>query len=338
MGRKNIVMTGGGTGGHLAIIAALKEALKKHSLIYIGSTNGQDRAWFENDHDFLARYFFETKGVANRSFLGKFDSMFDISKATKKAAAILEDTKADVVFSVGGYSAAPCSFGAVLTSTPLVIHEQNAIPGSLNKLLRPLACSFISSFGKAKIAYPIKNIFFEKARVRKEIKTVIFLGGSQGAVAINEFALLVAKDLYQKGIKIIHQAGERNIQKVKEEYQKLGIKAEVFGFSKKLVDYIVEADFAIARAGASTLWELSANGLPTLFVPYPYAYGDHQYYNAKFLADQGLGWVCRQNQLSKSKLFEILENDISQISKNLIDFTPKDGSKQIAQIILECAK
>jgi UDP-N-acetylglucosamine--N-acetylmuramyl-(pentapeptide) pyrophosphoryl-undecaprenol N-acetylglucosamine transferase len=333
---KVIVMTGGGTGGHLAIISALKEELKEHKLIYIGSTNGQDRAWFEDDDDFEKRYFFKTRGVTNQSFFGKFASLFDIAKASKEALKILKEQKGDLVFSVGGYSSAPCAFASKISSIPLVIHEQNAITGSLNKILKPHSCAFISSFDDRAIPYPIKSIFFQRARVRKNIKSIIFLGGSQGAVAINDFALSIAKNLKEKGIKIFHQAGEKNIQKVKEEYKKLGVEAEVFGFSKRIVDFMVEADFAVSRAGASTLWELSANGLPTLFVPYPYAFADHQYHNAKFLSDKNLAWVSRESELKAERLFEIWDDDISKVSQGLIDFTPKNGSKEIAKILLKC--
>ena len=335
---KTILMTGGGTGGHLAIIKAVKEELRDENLIYIGSTNGQDRAWFEDDSDFSKRLFLETKGVTNQSFLGKFRSLANIAKATKIALSTIKSQKVDVVFSVGGYSAAPSSFASKLASTPLVIHEQNAVSGTLNRLLKPYSCNFISSFEEDSLPYPIKRVFFEKARVRKEVKTVIFLGGSQGAVAINELAISVAKDLNQMGIKIIHQAGERNIQKVQKEYEKLNIEAEVFGFTQKIPEYMQKADFAVARAGASTLWELSANGLPTLFIPYPYAHLDHQYYNAKFLVDKGLAWVKRQNEVKKSDILEILSKDIEPVSKGLIEFTPKDGSKKIAEEILECTR
>ncbi len=335
---KTVVMTGGGTGGHLAIIKAVKEKLKDEELIYIGSTSGQDRVWFGDDSDFSNRYFLETKGVANRAFIQKIGSLANIAKATKRAYTILKKHRADVVFSVGGYSAAAAAFASKLLGVSLVIHEQNAVPGSLNKILKPYSCKFISSFSKESFPYPIEQIFFNKSRVRKEVKTIIFLGGSQGAVAINNLALSMAKELQKRGIKIIHQAGERNIKKVKEDYQKLEVEAEVFGFSKNLPEYMQMADFAIARAGASTLWELSANGVPTLFIPYPYAHKDHQYYNAKFLADKNLAWVLRQDEIRKDEIFEILNSNIEKASKGLIDFTPKDGSKKIAEAILECAR
>jgi len=333
-------MTGGGTGGHLAIIKAVKEELKGEHLIYIGSTKGQDRAWFGEDKQFSSLYFLATQGVVNQGILGKFKSIYMLIKATIEARKILKKVDAKVILCVGGFSAAPTSFAAKMLKIPIVIHEQNAAIGSLNQLLRKHAKAFISSYEEDSPikSYPIKREFFEKSRIRKEIKTVIFLGGSQGAVAINTIALELALIIKDRGIKIIHQAGERNIQKVQEEYSHLGIEANVFGFSDKLAEYIAKADFAVARAGASTLWELSANGLPALYIPYPYAASDHQYYNAKFLVDQNLAWLIRESELDSSKVLEILDQDISKISAKLIDSVNPNGAKEIAKLLISLHK
>ncbi len=332
----SIAMTGGGTGGHLAIIKAVKEELRDSELIYIGSTKGQDKAWFEKDNDFNSKYFLDTQGVVNQGFLGKFKSIFMLIKATIKARKILKEKNVKVVFCVGGFSSAPTSFASKLLGIPLVIHEQNASMGSLNKLLKPYSTYFISSYEKDSPikAYPIKKGFFKKARVRKEVKTIIFLGGSQGAVAINNLALNMAKRLDDMNIKIIHQAGERNLVEVKQLYRDINVKAKVFGFTTKLSDYMAEADFAIARAGASTLWELSAIGSPTLFIPYPYASSDHQYYNAKFLEDRGVAWIMREGDIDSSKIIKIIKNeDLASISSKLQNMIEKDGAFQIAKIL-----
>ena len=331
----SIVMTGGGTGGHLTIIKAVKEQLKDETLVYIGSTKGQDKAWFENDKQFESTYFLETQGVVNQGILGKIKSIFMLIKATFKAKKILKEKKAKVVFCVGGFSAAPTSFASKMLNIPLVIHEQNAAIGSLNRLLRSYSTAFISSYEKDSPikAYPIKEEFFKKSRIREEIKTIIFLGGSQGAVAINRLALSLASTLKSKNIKIIHQAGERNIENVKKEYKALGIDAEVFGFTTELSNYMEQADFAIARSGASTLWELSAIACPTLFIPYPYAAGDHQFYNAKFLVDQNVAWIMRESELDVEKVIKLLDENLKEKSEKLQSMIEKDGALQIAKLL-----
>ncbi len=333
----SILMTGGGTGGHLAIIKAVKEYLNDEELVYIGSTKGQDKQWFENDSNFTHKYFFETRGVVNQGALGKVKSLFMMATAMFKAIKLIRKHKAKVVFSVGGFSAAPMAFAAKLTFTPLVIHEQNAALGSLNKLLKPVATDFISSYlDESPIkAYPIKDIFFDNARIRTEVKTIIFLGGSQGAKAINTLALDIAFALKEKNIRIIHQAGVNNVDEVQKAYDELGIEAEVFGFTTKLAEYMNEADFAIARSGASTLWELSAIAVPTLYIPYPYAASDHQYYNAQFLVEKNLAWVMREKEIDNTKVLSFLNEDLSSISHGLIDIVEKEGSKKIAELLVQ---
>jgi UDP-N-acetylglucosamine--N-acetylmuramyl-(pentapeptide) pyrophosphoryl-undecaprenol N-acetylglucosamine transferase len=366
-------MTGGGTGGHLTIIKAVKEALvskeqvvdsseeivgsggqsldnKKesqnshsyllpptYSLIYVGSTKGQDKQWFENDDDFKEKYFFETRGVVNQGALGKVKSLWMMFKAMLSSIKILRTHKATVVFCVGGFSAAPMAFAAKLTGTPLVIHEQNAALGSLNKLLKPYAKYFISSYlDESPIkAYPIKQIFFDNVHVRSSVKTIIFLGGSQGARAINNLALEIAPKLKERGIKIIHQAGVNNIAEVEKAYKDLGIEAEVFGFTTKLADYMNEADFAIARSGASTFWELSATAVPTLYIPYPHAASDHQYHNAQFLVEKNLAWVMREKEIDVSKVLALLGEDMSKISEGLMKCIEKEGSAKIAKLLTQ---
>ncbi len=356
----SIVMTGGGTGGHLAIIKAVKEALVNEErglrneepkvvlqsdietsstpnaqrptlptqLVYIGSTQGQDHQWFGRDEDFDAKYFMETRGVVNQGKLGKVKSLWMLFKAFLQARRLLKEHEASVVFSVGGFSSAATAFAAKSMGIPLVIHEQNAALGSLNRVLQKHATAFISSYlDESPIhAYPIKEIFFEEARIREKVQTVIFLGGSQGAVAINNLALDLAPILHDRGIKIIHQAGERHIDMVKESYSKLGIEAEVFGFTTQLAVYMAEADFAIARAGASTLWELSATALPTLFIPYPYAASDHQYHNAQFLVERGLAWLMREDLIDRDQVLALLDKELHEISRGLVEIVEKKGA------------
>ena len=333
-------MTGGGTGGHLAIIKAVKEHLKEEELVYIGSTKGQDKQWFEHDNDFAYKYFFETRGVVNQGALGKIKSLLMMAKATMKAVKLLRKHKAKVVFSVGGFSAASTAFAAKILRIPLVIHEQNAALGSLNKLLKPYATAFISSYLEESPikAYPIKQIFFENAHIRDKVNTIIFLGGSQGAKAINTLALQIAPELQKRGIKIIHQAGQNNLNDIKAAYDDLSIEAEVFGFTDKLADYMNEADFAIARSGASTLWELSATAVPTLFIPYPYAASDHQFHNAKFLVEKNLAWVMREKEIEKTKVLALLDEELEARSKGLMDIVEKEGSEKIASLLKQVGK
>ena len=330
-----IIITGGGTGGHLKIAQVIKEELNKRGIkpIYVGSTQGADKSWFENDNGFNKKYFLPSSGVVNKKGFGKISSLINIIKLSFEVKNIIKEHKIKAVFSVGGYSAAPASFAAILTNTPLFIHEQNAHIGSLNKILKPFSRKFFNTF-LYNDPYPIEDKFFDTARVRKELNTIIFLGGSQGAVAINNFAMQIAPVLKQKNIKIIHQTGKKDFERVKNFYEKNKIEADVFDFDKNLIEKIKKADFAISRAGASTLFELAANQIPTLFIPYPYASADHQFYNAKFLANKNAALVIRQNELKKEILDKILNINLEKISKNLKKINKKNGTEFIVNEVL----
>ena len=332
-----ILLTGGGTGGHLAIVRALKEALLDEGIrpFYIGSESGQDRAWFEADETFAGKLFLPTRGVVNRRGWGRAAAMADILKSTAQAKRFMRNNGVSAVLSVGGFSAAPAAFAALVSGVPLFIHEQNAVPGRLNRLLRPFCRTYFSSYEGERVDYPVREVFFRSARTRQTVERIIFLGGSQGAVAINDFAIAVAPGLVERGIAISHQTGEREFERVKEAYKRAGVEAEVFAFHEALHEKIVRADLAVSRAGASTLWELVANRIPTLFVPYPYAAGDHQYHNAAFLAQREAGWVVRQEALKPELLWESLQADIGRVSKNLEGLIAPEGAKTIAKRLME---
>ncbi len=332
-----LCITGGGTGGHLSIAKALAQAAQKKGIetIFIGSTSGQDQSYFADCDLFKKRYFLKTTGVVDKKGGKKFTALFEILKALLHSRRILKHHKIDALISVGGFSAAPASLAAVSMRIPFFIHEQNAKTGRLNALLRPFAKAFFSSYDPASPirSYPVRDIFFDTARTRKEIKTIIFLGGSQGAVAINDLALKSASTLAQRGIRIIHQSGKYDYERVRAFYDDSGIKAELFDFSDNLPSYMAQADLAVSRSGASTLWELCANGLPALFIPYPYAAGDHQYFNAKYLLDHDLAWLVRQDANPKKKLLEILDYDLETKSERVRRLVKKGGAQEILDFI-----
>ena len=338
--KMTIAITGGGTGGHLAIANALKEELNSRGLkpIYIGSQNGQDKDWFENDKGFEATYFLDSKGVVNKKGLKKLLVLKNILKSSFTCKDIFKAHNIKAVFCVGGYSAAPASFASIVSKIPLYIHEQNAVVGKLNKLLKPFAKEFFSSYdddSKVK-EYPVSDRFFASSKIRENLNTIIFLGGSQGANFINNLAMKIAPQLLKDGLQIIHQTGKNDYSTCQEFYEKNSLHVECFAFSKNLLDSLNKADFAISRAGASTLWELSANKLPALFIPYPYAAKNHQYYNAKELYKKNAALLKTQNELDEKILLEIIKNiKLKDISKNLSQIITKNGIKEITNIILK---
>ncbi|MBY0540321.1 MAG: UDP-N-acetylglucosamine--N-acetylmuramyl-(pentapeptide) pyrophosphoryl-undecaprenol N-acetylglucosamine transferase [Campylobacterales bacterium] len=337
---ETVVVTGGGTGGHLKVADAFIEEFHNRGInvIFIGSSNGQDKSWFENDRRLKKTIFLDTRGVVNKNSFGKVISLLNIFSKTMQCLAVYSKYNVQTVISVGGFSAAAATFASILKfGCKLYIHEQNSKMGKLNEITSKFATEVFSSFDENSLVkdYPVAKEFFETGRVRDEIKTIAFFGGSQGAICINNFALKVAPRLNEMGIKIIHQAGKNDFHRVAEEYKKLNINADVFDFSKDISSKMSSADFAVSRAGASTLWELCANSLPTFFIPYKHAAGDHQYYNAKALYDKGLCFLKREDELNEEEFFEIINSDIHKISIQLISSINSNAISLIINIILE---
>jgi UDP-N-acetylglucosamine--N-acetylmuramyl-(pentapeptide) pyrophosphoryl-undecaprenol N-acetylglucosamine transferase len=335
-----VVITGGGTGGHLKVADAFIEEFHNRGIgvIFIGSSNGQDKAWFEHDRRLKKAIFLDTRGVVNKSGFGKVLSLLNIFSKTLYCLNLYSKYNVKTVVSVGGFSAAAATFASVLKmGCKLYIHEQNSKMGKLNQITAKFATEVFSSFDEDSLIkdYPVSKDFFTAARVRDKVRTVAFFGGSQGAVCINDFALKLAPRLNEMGIKIIHQTGKNDFERVKFEYDKLNIKADVFDFSKRIPFKMAAADFAVSRAGASTLWELCANSLPTFFIPYKHAAGDHQYYNAKALKDKGLCFLKREDELDVEYFFEIIKSDIHKISIELISSINPNAISLIVNIILE---
>ena len=338
--KDTVIVTGGGTGGHLKVADAFIEEFHNRgmSVIFIGSSNGQDKAWFEHDLRLKKAVFLDTKGVVNKNFFGKILSLLNIFSKTLQCLSLYSQYNINTVISVGGFSAAAATFASILKfGCKLYIHEQNSKMGKLNEITSKFATEIFSSFDENSLVkdYPVSKEFFNTARVRDKIKTVAFFGGSQGAICINDFALKVAPKLNQMGIKIIHQTGKNDFERVNSEYKKLNINADVFDFSKDIPNKMSSADFAVSRAGASTLWELCANSLPTFFIPYKYAAGDHQYYNAKALFDKGLCFLKREEELNEEDFFKAINSDIHKISIELISSISPNAISLITNIILE---
>lgn len=334
-----IVITGGGTGGHLSIAKSLCEAFNDEGIrpFYIGSTHGQDRAWFDGYPGFNETLFLPTTGVVNQRGFGKINALAKILKKALTCKAYLQEKNIKAVVSVGGYGAAPAAFGAILARVPLYIHEQNAIHGRLNSLLKPFSKKFFSSYDKESPIkdYPVSKQFFKAYRPRKELKTLLFLGGSQGAKAINDLAMELAPWLHENGIKIIHQCGKNDLKRVEEYYKKMDIPVELFDFSNTIHEFFHQADAAIARAGAGSVWELCASGIPALFIPYPHAAGNHQYFNAKALMDEGLASLMLQDEIETQKVKSWLASlNVSLVSSSLHNKIAPGGAKAIIKEVL----
>lgn len=336
-----LAITGGGTGGHLAGVRVLKDAFCALGIepVFLGSSAGLDRRWLGDEPGFAARHFLPTRSVVDRRAGDLLRSLAGIAAATARSVCLLRRHGVRAVLSVGAYPAAAPAAAALLCGVPLFLHEHNAVPGRLHRLLAPRAAAVFSAFDPRSPVrdYPVEERFFASRRVRREVGRVLFLGGSQGARAINDFALAAAPLLRRLGIAVSHQTGERDHERVRARYAELGGGVDCFAFDPRLDERMARADFAVSRAGAASLFELAANGLPALFVPYPHAAGDHQFANARFLEERGLAVVARQSELSSDLLLACLQKGPEEMSRGLLARSRPGAAREIALHVLRAA-
>ena len=316
---KRIVIMAGGTGGHVFPALAVAQSLieKGWQVSWLGTHKGlESRVIPENgiDIDYLS-----VAGIRGKGLLSKISAVFGLFKACLQAIKFLRHRKPDVVLGMGGFVAGPGGLMAKLLGIPLVIHEQNRVVGTTNRLLARVANqvleAFPDSFKKSVNAIctgnPLRKQFLAQLTERQSTTSahkILIIGGSQGAQILNEIVPdAIAQWRKQTGdstVQVRHQTGSAMQVQVAECYQTLGIDAEVPAFIEDMVAAYQWAELLICRAGAMTVSEVAAVGLPAIFVPLPNAIDDHQTANAKFLTDANAGLLLMQKNLNANTLAE----------------------------------
>jgi UDP-N-acetylglucosamine--N-acetylmuramyl-(pentapeptide) pyrophosphoryl-undecaprenol N-acetylglucosamine transferase len=300
-----ITVLAGGTGGHifpgLAVAGVLREA--GADVDWLGTPHGLENRLVPAAGYRLSRV--RITGLRGRGLGGWLAAPFRIARALIEARAILRADRPDCVLSMGGYAAGPAGLAARLMGVQLVIHEQNAVAGWTNRLLRPfarIACTgFPGVLSDARVTgNPVRDAIASmppparRYAGRSGPLRLLVIGGSQGAEIFNRVVpQALARLPAETRPEIRHQAG-RQLQPARAHYEAAGVAAEVTEFVDDMAAAWAWADFAICRAGALTVAELAAAGVPALLVPLPSAVDDHQTANARFLTDAGAGWLMPQ--------------------------------------------
>jgi UDP-N-acetylglucosamine--N-acetylmuramyl-(pentapeptide) pyrophosphoryl-undecaprenol N-acetylglucosamine transferase len=319
-----IIITGGGTGGHLfpgiALATALQQREKECQIMFIGTRRQLDRETLAG-FDFLCESV-SCMGLKGKGLLHRLKSLASLPAAVLQAGRIVQQFKPDLVFGVGGYVTGPVLLAARLQGIPTCIHEQNSVPGLANRMIsRFVSRVFISI---PAVSFPIRQekIVFSGNPVRREIlaaaedrvrqplaerkkKTLLVMGGSLGAHRINLLmldAMAILGQECQQAVTLIHQTGSADADRVRGGYAAAGIKAEVAPFFKDMAALYRRADLVVARAGATSLAELAVMGLPALLIPYPYATDDHQAKNGQYYAAGGGACMYRETELDAALL------------------------------------
>lgn len=368
---KRILLTGGGTGGHIFPLVAVTQSLRQSGfpeepeIRFIGTT-GPGINVLKNEGVSVRTI---TTGKIRRSF-GFWDLVANLMDALKTFIGFIQVFwhiwvfMPDVIFSKGGFGSFPVVCVGWLYHIPIIIHESDSIPGLTNiiagKLAKNIALSFERSagyFNKKKTALtgnPIRSGLLsgnkEKAKSVFDISStrpvILVLGGSQGSRPINEIILQILSKLV-KNFEIIHQCGEKNYKELRIKVDKiLGVDSRKYYhlypfLHEELQHAYALSDLIVSRAGAANIFEIAATGKASILIPLPNAAGDHQRFNAFDYAKSGATVVLRQENLTKNMFLEkieylIINKELRQkMGKRAKEFARPDAANQIADKILE---
>ncbi|MGD0022619.1 MAG: undecaprenyldiphospho-muramoylpentapeptide beta-N-acetylglucosaminyltransferase [Smithellaceae bacterium] len=327
-----VVIAGGGTGGHLFPgIAIAEEFLRrdeKAQIIFIGTKKGiESKLLGQLGYELRT---IEIEGVKGRGLKAMARSAYQVPQSMWQSRRVLKQFNPHIVIGVGGYASGPVVLTAHFMGTPTAITEQNALPGITNRILgkfvKVIFVTYAQTqtwFPKGKVIIsgnPVRTAFVAGRRVekgKKDFWQLLVFGGSQGAVTINKaiIDMLLQLQKMKKKIRVIHQTGTKQLDKVRQAYKKFGITAKVTPFIVDMAKAYAAADLIVCRAGATSLAEITAAGKAAILIPYPWAADDHQTKNAKVLADAGAAVVINESELTSGKLFGVLENLLNNEKK-----------------------
>jgi UDP-N-acetylglucosamine--N-acetylmuramyl-(pentapeptide) pyrophosphoryl-undecaprenol N-acetylglucosamine transferase len=316
-----VLVMAGGTGGHVFPALAVAEALRARGLevVWMGTRLGLEARVVPAagiDVEWIT-----IGGLRGKALTTRLAAPFKIVLAVAQALRIMLRLRPAVVLGMGGYAAGPGGVAAWLTRRPLVIHEQNAVAGTTNRLLAHLARRVLAAFPGAfpdgvnaeVVGNPVRPAIAalphpdQRYPQRSGPIRLLVLGGSQGALSLNEAVPAALAHLPERlRPEVRHQAGRNTLDLAQAAYRKHGVDAEVTEFIDDMADAYGWADLAICRAGALTVSELAAAGLPAVLVPFPAAVDNHQTLNGGYLVGAGAAVLVPERQLGHERLGRVL--------------------------------
>ena len=336
--KRPILVTAGGTGGHVYPGLAVARALIEQNIpiIWMGTRKGLEARVIPAAGIEMA--WLDVNGLRGKGFMTIVIAPVQLLKALFQSIQIMRKYRPVAVLGMGGFVAGPGGLVASLMGIPVVIHEQNAVAGLTNKLLSRFSKRILEGFpntfakhiSKAKqnkitaVGNPVRRDITgiappeQRLAMRKGATRLLIIGGSLGAQALNEIVpqALALLDKSERPV-VRHQAGKGKEETTKADYKALGVKATVTPFIEDMARAYEWADLIICRAGALTIAEVAAAGLASLLVPFPYAVDDHQTANATYLSDKGAAILIQQTEFTKDLLSEVLQSLLTDREKLL---------------------
>lgn len=353
-----VMIMAGGTGGHVFPALAVAEQLRSRGaqVLWLGTARGIETRLVPEAG--IPLYFLRVEGVRGRGLIGIAKAPFLILVAVLQALKIIYRERPDVVVGFGGFASGPGGLAAFLMRRPLVIHEQNAVAGTTNRLLSRIAARVLAAFSGAfesaeVVGNPVRTSIHslpavaERYQARIEAKArqhLLVLGGSLGAKAINELLpdALAAIPVISRP-EVWHQTGKQHDEVTLARYMQKQVSAKVEPFINDMAAAYAWADVVICRAGALTVSELAAAGVAAIFIPLPSAIDDHQTRNAAILVEAGAALSFRQQELTSEKLTEILLAHMTKpevslaMAKKAQRLAALNAASRVADICIEVA-
>ena len=351
-----VMVMAGGTGGHVFPALAVAEELRVRGCCvdWLGTERGIEAKIVPAAN--ITLHLLPISGVRGKGLATLVRAPWKIAKSVMAARKLFRQTKPQVVLGMGGYVAGPGGIAARMMGIPLVIHEQNAKAGTTNKWLSKIATCVLTAFPQV---FPGATCIGNP--VRKEIASlpvpslrgvgahvpvrVLVLGGSLGAQALNEMVPEAAAEFIQQNkIQVRHQTGEKHYSATETQYRQHGVNVEVSAFIGDMAEALAWADLVVCRAGALTVAELSAAGVASILVPFPFAIDDHQTANAQWLVNIGAAELHQQKMLTADFLKKRFMNFIEQpdllieMAEAARSAAKPDATRQCADICQEVAR
>lgn len=365
-----VIMTGGGTGGHIYPAIAIADEIKRRypdsDILFVGAESGLEKTLVPANGYRIE--LIPSAGLDRKNPIKNIEVFRKLMKGNARAKALLAEFKPDLVIGTGGYASAPLVKAAQGAGIPTYIHEQNAYPGVANKMLEKKAGKIFLGFGKAAEFFkmqeklvvsgnPVRDEFMhcnrrearEKLGFAEDDFVLLAFGGSQGAGRINKAMLNVIRRFNgEEGFRICLGAGSYYYSAILATLRDEGVdirdNVSIFEYIGDMASYLAAADLVVSRSGALTVAETTVSGRPAIFIPSPMVTGNHQYYNALAVAEAGGAMIIEEKDLDDDKLIsEIIRlksepETLKKMAENSRKCGPVKATKIICDGILEDRK
>lgn len=346
-----LLIAASGTGGHLFPAIATAERLPQYSIEWLGVPDRLETILVPEQYPL---HTIAVEGLQGRLGLRTARSFLRFLRSIQQVRQILRQGQFDGVFTTGGYIAAPAIIAAKMQGIPAILHESNALPGKVTRWLSPMCSSVALGFEaaaqylpKAKsicVGTPVRSQFLRLVESKSappgleipdDVPLIVVIGGSQGAVAVNNLVRNCAPAWFKAGAWIVHLTGSNDPDADSLSHPQY----IALPFYDHMAELLSRADLAVSRAGAGTLTELAISHTPSILIPYPFAAEDHQAYNAAIFAAAGAAQVCRQSELTadvlQEKVISLLESPerLDAMEAAAARLAINDSAEQLADLV-----